>query len=181
MIKKYSKMKYALLVSSFALAIFFACSGFVVSSTTNQIQENYNDADSSKSMSGKFVSPRSNAILYIGGPNVSKGGKLTKANFLNYIQAPFCAVDSANRTLQVESFDFTYCEKQLSEDSTGREIIVTECIGDNISSASLSKKWIDNFNERAFKGDSIVFDNFYLRDGKKLLRHSGKMSVVIVP
>jgi hypothetical protein len=96
---------------------------------------------------------------FIGCSNYTDSVMLDRNTFNELISKSFCAKDSNQAILPVTSFEITYAERGLYQDSTGLPIIFTDysstkCVGD-----ALPKNWIDIFNERTYKGDTIYFDH----------------------
>lgn len=99
--------------------------------------------------------------------------------FKQLIQSPLCVKDSAGNVLKVESFEIMYAERGLYQDDEGLPIIVTDysdvaCKGDTIP-----KKWIQNFNERCYKGDTIYFDRVRLHTPENKLFECKTVKVVL--
>jgi hypothetical protein len=104
---------------------------------------------------------------------------ISKQQFDSLIALPLCARDSANNFYKVLSFEFTYAERGLFFDSADLPIIITDytnvvCQGDTIP-----KRWVENFKERSYKGDTIYFDRVIARgpDQKNRLCKGLKMII----
>jgi hypothetical protein len=87
--------------------------------------------------------------------------------------------DSVGNLIKVESFEIIYAERGLYQDDEGLPIIVTDysnvaCTGDTIP-----KKWIQNFNERSYKGDTVYFDRVRLRTPDKKTVECKSVKVVL--
>ena len=88
---------------------------------------------------------------------------IVKTDFDQMMNLPICAKDSTGKVMAIESFEITYAERGLYQDSTGLPIIftdytITECKGD-----SIPKAWRDNFLEAGHKGDTVSFDRIVVR------------------
>lgn len=99
--------------------------------------------------------------------------------FKQLIHKPLCVKDSVGNLIKVESFEIIYAERGLYQDDEGLPIIVTDysnvaCIGD-----SIPKKWIQNFNERSYKGDTVYFDRVRLRTPDKKTVECKSVKVVL--
>jgi len=99
--------------------------------------------------------------------------------FKQLIHKPLCVKDSVGNLIKVESFEIIYAERGLYQDDEGLPIIVTDysnvaCIGD-----SIPKKWIQNFNERSYKGDTVYFDRVRLRTPDKKTLECKSVKVVL--
>jgi hypothetical protein len=116
----------------------------------------------------------------IGGCNNNEGGTITKADFLGLLQSPFCGLHTPTKAnYPVAGFDILYCEKEVSEDSTGHPIVVTDCLGDAIIGDKMPERWIKVFADRLYKGDSIRFDNILIKNGVNNFRSKNRIVVVI--
>lgn len=92
---------------------------------------------------------------------------ISKDDFQRLIANKLCAKDSAGNVYPVSSFEITYAERGLFQDSTGLPIIFTDysftvCKGDSIPSF-----WQADFRERGYKGDTIYFDRISVVDTVK--------------
>jgi hypothetical protein len=99
--------------------------------------------------------------------------------FKQLIHKPLCVKDSVGNLIKVESFEIIYAERGLYQDDEGLPIIVTDysnvaCIGD-----SIPKKWIQNFNERSYKGDTVYFDRVRMRTPDKKTVECKSVKVVL--
>ena len=99
--------------------------------------------------------------------------------FKQLIHKPLCVKDSVGNLIKVESFEIIYAERGLYQDDEGLPIIVTDysnvaCTGD-----SIPKKWIQNFNERSYKGDTVYFDRVRLRTPDKKTVECKSVKVVL--
>lgn len=99
--------------------------------------------------------------------------------FKQLIKNPICVKDSAGNLIKVESFEIMYAERGLYQDDEGLPIIVTDysnvlCNGDTIP-----KKWIQNFNERSYKGDTVYFDRVRLHTPENKLFECKTVKVVL--
>jgi hypothetical protein len=104
---------------------------------------------------------------------------LSVQDFLNAIQKPLCAKDSMNNILSVHKFDMTYAERGLFQDSAGLPLITTEysfapCTGDSITAY-----WRNQFQERAYKGDTIFFDRIIARSSNNQIYSCKGIKVVL--
>jgi hypothetical protein len=84
---------------------------------------------------------------------------LPKKSFDSLIALPICAKDSNQRNFPITSFDITYAERGLYQDSAGLPIIFTDYTNAHFEGTSISKEWISLFNERSYKGDTVYVDN----------------------
>jgi len=105
--------------------------------------------------------------------------QLSVNEFKQLIQKPLCVKDSVGNLIKVESFEILYAERGLYQDDEGLPIIVTDysnvvCTGD-----SIPKKWIRQFNERSYKGDTIYFDRVRLLTPDKKTVECKSVKVVL--
>ncbi len=116
----------------------------------------------------------------IGGCTKNAGGTISKADFLTLIKSPFCGLHTVtNINYPVAAFDILYCEKEVSEDSTGHPIVVTDCLGDAVVGDHMPDRWVKVFTDRLYKGDSIRFDNILIKNGANNFRSKNSIVVVI--
>jgi hypothetical protein len=105
--------------------------------------------------------------------------QLSVDEFKQLIQKPLCVKDSAGNLIKVESFEIMYAERGLYQDDEGLPIIVTDysnvvCKGDTIP-----QKWIQNFNERSYKGDTIFFDRVRMHTPENKLVECRTVKVIL--
>ena len=90
------------------------------------------------------------------------------ATFKQMMQKPLCAKDSVNNIIPIKSFELIYAESGLYQDSTGLPIIYTDYTNDIFVGDTINTYWKNNFNERLYRGDTIIFDRIICSpDGKK--------------
>ncbi len=82
-----------------------------------------------------------------------------KNTFDSLVASRLCAKDSTKNMFPIQSFEITYAERGLYQDSSGLPIIFTDystvqCVNDTIP-----KRWVSLFKERSYKGDTVYFDN----------------------
>lgn len=104
---------------------------------------------------------------------------LDKNVFDNLIALPLCAKDSAQTYCEVQSFEVTYAERGLYQDSTGLPIVVTDysqfaCKGDTIP-----KIWVETFRERSYKGDTIFIDKIIAKSPDQKLKLCKSLKLII--
>ncbi len=84
---------------------------------------------------------------------------LSKAEYDQLCAQPLCAKDSNQQIVPVQSFDITYAERGLYQDSSGLPIIFTDYTQDKCSGNTLTPKWQGIFKERGYRGDTITYEN----------------------
>jgi hypothetical protein len=104
---------------------------------------------------------------------------LTADQFLKYINQPFCAKDSLDTMYRVISFDMIYAETGLYQDSTGLPIKHTDYTFASFRGDKIDQNWIKLFGEHAYKGDTIRFSNFLVKDKKRRTLRSSNIELVI--
>ncbi|HNB80820.1 MAG TPA: hypothetical protein PLP14_01910 [Chitinophagaceae bacterium] len=91
--------------------------------------------------------------------NETLQGFLSKQVFDSVIQYPLCAKDSLKQTYQVQSFDMTYAERGLYQDSSGLPIVFTDYSQAQFTGNQFSPQWIRSFRERSYRGDTVYIEN----------------------
>lgn len=99
-----------------------------------------------------------NYFSYLACSDLSEGF-IAKAQFDSMIALPLCARDTNKNVMTLQSFEITYAERGLYQDSTGLPIIFTDYISDRFKGNQITKYWIDLFKERSYKGDTVYIDN----------------------
>ncbi|MEZ5045692.1 MAG: hypothetical protein R2831_01740 [Chitinophagaceae bacterium] len=84
---------------------------------------------------------------------------VNKKDLISLSVQRLCAKDSAFTSYPIYSFDITYAERGLYQDSTGMPIVVTDYSFDKCQGDTLPMRWISIFQERAYPGDTIFIDN----------------------
>lgn len=111
--------------------------------------------------------------VYLGNSN-RQGGGISKFVFDSLLKQGIRAKDSLGRAYQVESFDFSYAERNMYEDEVGNLMWVTDylnelCLGDTISRNVAASIYM-----RTKPGDTTYFDNIRLRRVSDNLPFQGK-------
>jgi hypothetical protein len=102
----------------------------------------------------KKVSFKGKSYLYGG---MISGGKISKSVFDSLIAYPLVASDTANNMREVVRFMFTYAERGLYEDSTGRPRIMTEYYYTEGIKDKLPEDWVPVIRKRSKAGDTALF------------------------
>jgi hypothetical protein len=135
-------------------------------------------ADTSKAK--KPMTAAGNYTTTLGGCNNSNGGIMKKEAFLNLMNSPLCGKDAkTNANYAVASFDINYCWRELSEDSTGHTIVISDCLSEPVDGNMIPAKWKKSFTENIYKGDTITFENIRIRNGAFKYKSKNKLVVVI--
>lgn len=96
---------------------------------------------------------------YLGHSDYS-GGMISKTLFDSLIKQGITAKDSVGNEYEVIDFTFSYIERNLYEDSTGRLVVMSDylseyCLGDTLSSGFHDFIYQDN---RTKHGDTVYLD-----------------------
>ncbi len=121
---------------------------------------------------------KSKFITYLGCA-ITDSVFVDKNLFDSLVALPICAKDSNNNYCKVQSFEITYAERGLYQDSTGLPIVVTDyssvtCKGDTIPTA-----WKQIFHDRSYKGDTIYFDKIIAKSPDQKMRLCKGLKFVI--
>jgi hypothetical protein len=92
--------------------------------------------------------------------------KIDKAHLDQLINAPLCVKDTSGKQYKVHSFEITYAERGLYEDSAGLPIIYTDYQNETFKCDTLSAVWKKMLLAHAYKGDTIHIENVVLVDDK---------------
>jgi hypothetical protein len=95
---------------------------------------------------------------YLGKSDNSRGA-LQKNTFINLMKQGLSSRDSSGKMYQVVSFDFTYAEMSLYEDSLANLIVVPDYSSNHCHGNSLPEGIADSFYERIKPGDTVYMDN----------------------
>lgn len=110
---------------------------------------------------------------------VSDSSYLSKADFEQLMSKSMCAKDSANNTYKVTSFEIVYAERGLYQDSAGLPIVVTDYTFGKSNGDTIPQTWINTFQERCYRGDTIYFDKVKLLGADNKSYYARKVKVVI--
>ncbi len=89
---------------------------------------------------------------------------MDKDSFCTLLQQPLCAKDSAGKSYKIRSFEITYAERGLYEDSAGLPIVVTDYQNDAFSGDTVNSYWKKMLQERFYKGDTVYIEHVVLID-----------------
>ncbi len=109
------------------------------------------------------VLPKS--TTYFSGGEIGEG-VLSKKIFDSLITAPLIVKDSLGKEFPVYSYLFTYVERKIYEDSTGRPFIHPDYISSNSDKGTLPSQFENYILEHSKGGDTVYISNvvFYLED-----------------
>lgn len=106
--------------------------------------------------SGTKPKPKGNAFLSGGQYGT---GNIPLATFDALIGKAPIAKDSLGRECAVHSFDLTFAERGIFEDSTGRLTIMTDYYTTKSEDGKLDSFWVKELQYRAKIGDTVYMDN----------------------
>jgi hypothetical protein len=111
---------------------------------------------------------------------LSATGVFNKTRLLAASKKKICVKDLKTSTaVPVYSFDFTYCERGVFEDSTGLPTLITDYnfvpfIGDSITT-----NWQKALEERLYKGDTLRIENIVIRKDGKLVKLNERLKLAV--
>lgn len=107
-------------------------------------------------------SPQKKKIVHKGKACLADGktaaGTISKAAFDSLMAYPLIARDTQGREHKVISYSFSYAERGLFEDSTGKLKIMTDYYAIESERGTLPEFWLKNIKERSKGGDTAYFD-----------------------
>jgi hypothetical protein len=83
-------------------------------------------------------------------------GKISKRLFDSLLAYPPVAKDTGNTDRAVTQFTFSYAERGLYEDSTGRQRIMTEYYNTESINGRLPQEWISSIRAKSKAGDTVI-------------------------
>ncbi len=91
---------------------------------------------------------------------VTNGGYISKADFDKLMLQPFWVKDSTSgKVYPVAGFSFTYAERGLYEDTTGKPLVITDYAGTESTSQLLPEYYTRELLNRSKSGDTAVISN----------------------
>lgn len=102
-----------------------------------------------------------------------------KKTFDSLIALPLCAKDSAQNQFPIQSFELTYAERGLYQDSAGLPIIFTDYTNFKCEGNTISKEWVNQLVERSYKGDTIFIDKVKVLGSDNKSREGKGMKIII--
>lgn len=115
------------------------------------------DKDKNKDKKPKIVP----VPVYLGNSAVDSG-LISKDKFNSLVKQGLTARDSSGREYTVKSFMFTYCERNLYEDSVGNPLILTDYLSEFSFSNKLEDYQLQALLERTKWGDTVIFEKIML-------------------
>lgn len=99
--------------------------------------------------------------VYLGNSNIDTGVISTQL-FDSLLRQGFTSRDSNGRVFNVNSFMFTYCERNLYEDSVGNPMILTDYISEYCFDHKLMDYQLEGILGRAKWGDTLIIEKIKL-------------------
>ncbi|WP_118951836.1 hypothetical protein [Taibaiella helva] len=84
-------------------------------------------------------------------------GKISKKLFDSLIAYPLAGLDTANKERAVASFMFSYAERGVYEDSTGKLRIMADYYATESTKGKLADDWVAQIRTRSKQGDTAFF------------------------
>jgi len=89
---------------------------------------------------------------------VTGSGTISKKRFDSLIALPVISRDSSGVERPVIEFVFSYAERALYEDSTGRPVVMTDYFSTTCPGGKLSDDWVKVIRDKSKKGDTAYID-----------------------
>lgn len=89
--------------------------------------------------------------------NGTGSGTISKRLFDSLINFNLMSRDTQNREHPVVQYTFTYAERGIFEDSTGKLKIMTDYYSVESDKGKLPEYWLRNIRERSKEGDTAMF------------------------
>ncbi len=99
--------------------------------------------------------------VYFGNSDIDSG-IVPKQVFDSLLKQGFTSRDSNGRVFHVNSFMFTYCERNLYEDSVGNPIIVTDYLSEFNFNNKLKEYQLDAILYKSKWGDTLIIEKITL-------------------
>lgn len=118
--------------------------------------------------------------VYFGNSDIDSG-LVPKQVFDSLLKQGFTSRDSNGRVFNVNSFMFTYCERNLYEDSVGNPIILTDYLSEFCMNGKLEEYQLDALLYKSKKGDTLIIEKIMLTsaDSAKVTGFGKAMKLII--
>lgn len=118
--------------------------------------------------------------VYFMGTTIDQA-ELGKREFDALIKKGFTSIDSNGRVFNVEQFMFTFCERNLYEDSVGNPMILTDYLSEYSFSNQFKEYQLEALLRRAKPGDTVFIEKIKLTadDSTKVGAQGIPMKIVI--
>lgn len=118
--------------------------------------------------------------VYFGNSDIDSG-LVPKQVFDSLLKQGFTSRDSNGRVFNVNSFMFTYCERNLYEDSVGNPIILTDYLSEFCMKGKLEDYQLESILYKSKKGDTLIIEKIMLTsaDSAKATGFGKAMKLII--
>ncbi|MCB9046326.1 MAG: hypothetical protein H6550_09320 [Chitinophagales bacterium] len=118
--------------------------------------------------------------VYIGNSDIDSG-VISKQLFDSLLRQGFTSRDSNGRVFDVKSFMFTYCERNLYEDSIGNPMILTDYLSEFCFDNKLKDYQLEGILSRSKWGDTLILEKITLNaaDSTKAGAHGKQVKLTI--
>jgi hypothetical protein len=99
--------------------------------------------------------------VYLGNSDIDSG-LVSEQVFDSLLKQGFTARDSSGRIYTVNSFMFTYCERNLYEDSVGNPIILTDYLSEFCMKGKLEDYQLEAILDKSKRGDTLIIEKIML-------------------
>ena len=105
------------------------------------------------------------------GTSTYLGGLITKQEFDRYLKQGIKAKDSIGNSYRVESFTFSYGERNLYEDSVGNLMTLTDYVSEFCPGDTVTTAVTNNIYYKTKPGDTAYFENIkvVMPDGGRIV------------
>ncbi|HEY9178871.1 MAG TPA: hypothetical protein VIN07_14340 [Flavipsychrobacter sp.] len=118
--------------------------------------------------------------VYFGNSGIDSG-VVSEEVFDSLLKQGFTSRDSNGRVYNVNSFMFTYCERNLYEDSVGNPIILTDYLSEFCMNGKLEDYQLEALRYKSKWGDTLIIEKIMLTsaDSAKTKGYGKAMKLVI--
>lgn len=129
--------------------------------------------------------PAKKKVVFQGKTFLSGGqfgtGKISKKMFDSLLGYGLVAKDTQNVLRPVISFTFSYAERGVYEDSTGKPGIMTDYYSVESHNGRIPETWLKNLRERSKRGDTATFNEVLAsyQDSTRKRFHTEPLKLII--
>lgn len=118
--------------------------------------------------------------VYFGNSDIDSG-LVPKQVFDSLLKQGLTSRDSNGRVYNVNSFMFTYCERNLYEDSVGNPIILTDYLSEFCMKGKLEDYQLESILYKSKRGDTLIIEKIMLTsaDSAKATGFGKAMKLII--
>lgn len=99
--------------------------------------------------------------VYVAGTDISTASMKVQL-FDSLIQKGFAGRDSNGKAYDVKQFMFTYCERNLYEDSVGNPLILTDYLSEYAMDSKFNPYQLASLRSHAKPGDTLIIEKIKL-------------------